>query len=103
MLALLTVQEPLPSNLLREIEEEYDGKLRDINKVLTNVETAIHYLNSVGDQSDMSLQDFMTGTLKIETRLIRRRKVKLQILFPFCSLCRRTQMKLNKFNCMFVD
>jgi len=75
ILCVLNQQVSLPINVSRVIEEEYTGNLSDINKALTNIETAIHYLNSVREQADASLQDFMSSTLKIGKNLVRQGKV----------------------------
>jgi len=71
------LQESLPTNVSRTIENEYSGNLIIINKALTNIETAIHYLNAISNQSeaDGSLQDFMHEKLKINDRLVRHGKV----------------------------
>lgn len=70
------IQEPLPSTVVHELEDEYNDRLNDINITLNNVEITVGYLNSINEQADILLQDFMTDVLKIDRKIVRRGKVR---------------------------
>jgi hypothetical protein len=74
-LSLKIDQEPLPMNVTHELEEEYDSRLTDISDMLLNIEIAVGYLNSVNEHADSLLQDFMTNTLKIDRKIVRRGRI----------------------------